>query len=199
MAMGAVNKLGVIYFIAGGLAAILCVPILANIGIFDVLTARVQFDYGSSLARDAVIEIIENLPMQDLWFGIDAGDMMALQTTYGLIAIEIAWANFILICGLIFTIPLFAGFCLFFFRFLPRYCATTVMIISGFTLVLTFSYNSIWSKTTVLAITVAIVVSNMRRDVTQPQPSGGQPRRRNSNPGVGRSFSGSTGLLRNDP
>jgi hypothetical protein len=180
IALGAVNRQGIIYFIAGGIVATLGLPILINIGIFDVLTARVQFDYGSGLARDAVVEILGNLPMQDLWLGINADDMMAIQTTYGLIAFEIAWANFILICGLIFTIPLFVGFCLFFFRFLPKYCAPTVIIIGVFTLVLTFSYNSIWSKTTVLAITVAIAVSNMRRDVLDAQSSRdpSAPRRR---------------------
>jgi hypothetical protein len=169
---GVVNPLGFVYVLGGLVIVALSFPLLDRIGLFDILTARLEYDYGSSLARDAVLEILENLPVDSLWLGIDAGDAMALQETYGLIAIEIAWANFILICGLIFTIPLFIGFCLFLFRFLPKHCAYSVVFVGAFTLALTFAYNSIWSKTTVLAITVAIAISNLRRDVPQVQAAG---------------------------
>ena len=157
--------LSLIYGLVGLVIIAFSIPLLDRIGVFDILTARsVEYDYGSGLARDAVIQILDNLSTDKLWFGIDAGDAFALQHSYGLIAIEIAWANFILICGLIFTIPLFIAFCLFWFRFLPKHCAYSVLFVSTFTLALTFAYNSIWSKTTVLAITVAIAVSNLRRD-----------------------------------
>jgi hypothetical protein len=169
---GHVNKLGLIYFVGGVVVAAASVPLLADIGLFDTLTARFEFDNGSGLARDFVVQILENLSVDDLWFGIDASDAAAIQQSYGLIAIEIAWANFILICGLVFTIPLFIGFCLFLFLFLPKHCAPSVVIIGAFTLILTFAYNSIWSKTTVLAITVAIVISNMRRDVPRVKAAG---------------------------
>jgi hypothetical protein len=148
------------------------IPVLDRLGLFDILTARLEYDYGSGLARDAVLQIFENLSIDDLWLGIDAGDAWALQESYGLIAIEIAWANFVLICGLIFTIPLFVAFCLFLFRFLPKHCAFPVVLVGTFTLALTFAYNSIWSKTTVLAITITIATSNLRRDVPQVQAAG---------------------------
>jgi hypothetical protein len=164
---GVVNQLGLAYFLIGLVLVVLSVPLLNAIGLFDILTSRLEYDYGSGLAREAVFEILDNLPVDDLWLGIDAGDATALQQSYGLIAIEIAWANFILICGLIFTIPLFVSFCLFQFRFLPKYCAPSIVLIGAFTLALTFAYNSIWSKTTVLAITVAVAISNLRRDVPQ--------------------------------
>jgi O-antigen ligase len=162
---GEVNRLGLLYSVGGLVVLAIGLPLLESIGIFDTVFARFEFDNGSSLARDAVVEILGNLSNENLWFGVDPRDALALQESYGLIAIEIAWANFILNCGLIFTIPLFVGFCLFFFRFLLKYCAPSAVAIGAFTLVLTFSYNSIWSKTTVLAITVAVVVSNLRRDV----------------------------------
>jgi hypothetical protein len=167
---GAVSRVGVTYFFGGILIVALSFPLLAQIGLFDILTARLEFDNGSGLARDAVVQILDNLPIDDLWLGINASDALALQQTYGLIAIEMAWANFILVCGLIFTIPLFVGFCLFLFLFLPKYCAPSVIMVGVFTLILTFAYNSIWSKSTVVAITVAIAVSNLRRDVPNTEP-----------------------------
>jgi hypothetical protein len=182
---GVVNPLSLAYFLIGLVLVVLSVPLLNAIGLFDILMSRLEYDYGSGLAREAVFEILDNLSVDDLWLGIDAGDATALQQSYGLIAIEIAWANFILICGLIFTIPLFVGFCLFQFRFLPKYCAPSVVLIGAFTLALTFAYNSIWSKTTVLAITAAVAISNLRRDVPQgdqstlelPQMPSSEPRR----------------------
>jgi hypothetical protein len=167
---GMVNWLGLVYALGGLVIMAFGLPLLDRIGVFDILTARLEYDYGSGLARDAVVQILGNLSISQLWFGIDAGDAFALQQSYGLIAIEIAWANFILICGLIFTIPLFIAFLLFWFRLLPKHCAYSVLLVSAFTLALTFAYNSIWSKTTVLAITVAIAVSNLRRDVPQVHP-----------------------------
>jgi hypothetical protein len=167
--VGLVNWLGLIYALVGLIILAFSIPLLVRIGALDILSARVEFDNGSSLARDAVIVILNNLSMDKLWFGIEAIDAYALQQSYGLIAIEIAWANFVLICGLIFTIPLFIAFCFFWFWLLPKHCGFLVVLVSAFTLAHTFAYNSIWSKTTVLAITVAIAVSNLRRDISDPQ------------------------------
>jgi hypothetical protein len=167
--VGLVNWLGLIYALVGLVIMALSIPLLVRIGVFDILSARVEFDNGSSLARDGVIAILNNLSMDKLWLGIEAIDAYAIQQSYGLIAIEIAWANYVIICGLVFTIPLFIGFCLFWFWLLPKYCGFLVVLVSAFTLVHTFAYNSIWSKTTVLAITVAIAVSNLRRDILDPQ------------------------------
>lgn len=164
--VGLVNWLGLIYAFVGLVIMALSIPILVRIGVFDILSARVEFDNGSSLARDGVIVILNNISLDKLWLGIEAIDAYAIQQSYGLIAIEIAWANFLIICGLIFTVPLFISFCLFWFWFLPKYCGFLVGLVSTFTIVHTFAYNSIWSKTTVLAITVAIAVSNMRRDIS---------------------------------
>jgi len=166
---GMVNWLGLIYGLVGLVIIAFSIPILVRIGVFDVLSARVEFDNGSSLARDTVVVILENLSADKLWFGIESVDALALQQSYGLIAIEIAWANFVLICGLIFTIPLFIAFCSFWFWLLAKYCEYSVLLVSFFTLAHTFAYNSIWSKTTVLAITVAIAVSNLRRDLPAAQ------------------------------
>lgn len=172
---GAVSRLGVTYLFVGIVMVALCVPLLDRIGLFDVLSSRLEFDNGSGAAREAVLQILDNLSLDDLWLGIDASDAMAIQQSYGLIAIEIAWANFIIICGLIFTIPLFVSFCLFLFLFLPKHCKPSVLLVSAFTLSLTFSYNSIWAKTTTLAITVAIAISNLRRDVPGGHPPKGVP------------------------
>jgi hypothetical protein len=162
---GEISKPGAIFFGIGVALLLIVIPTMLQFGFFDIVLARLEFDNGSALARQFALEILDNVSTSDLMFGIPAASALAMQNEYGLIAIEIAWINFILICGLVLTIPLFIGFCLFLFRYLPKYCGTTVLFFSIYTMVLTFSYNSIWSKTTVLAITVAISICYLRTDL----------------------------------
>jgi hypothetical protein len=162
---GSVSKIGLSLFIICVVLVGLVTPIMLQLGFFDLVISRLQFDNGSALAREFAFQILGGVSSSDLVFGVSATTAAAQQQEYGLIAIEIAWINFILICGLVFTIPLFVGFCLFLFRYLPKCCTTTIQLFSAYTLISTFSYNSIWSKTTVLAITLAIGVSNLRRDL----------------------------------
>ena len=77
-------------------------------------------------------------------------------------AIEISWANFVLACGLVFTVPLFATYLLFLVRFLPRYCAAPAILPSVLLLIVTAANNGIWAKTTVLTTSFAIILAFFR-------------------------------------
>lgn len=162
---GRISKTGFFFFAIAATLLLVVIPIMQQLGFFDIVLARLEFDNGSALARQYALQILNDLSGSELVFGIPASSAAAMQDEYGLIAIEIAWVNFILICGLVFTIPLFIGFCLFLFRYLPKYCGKAIVFFSLYTIILTFSYNSIWSKTTVLAITLAMSICYLRADV----------------------------------
>jgi hypothetical protein len=99
-----------------------------------------------------------------LWFGLSQSEFSTLQQSFGLIAIEISWVNFILAAGLITTVPLFITLCLFLFGSLPRYCHFGICFVSLLILESTFASNSIWSKTTVFTNSLIVGISLLRRD-----------------------------------
>jgi hypothetical protein len=106
------------------------------------------------------------MPTADLWFGMSASDIRAFaerQEELNLTAIEISWANFVLACGLVFTVPLFATYSLFLVRFLPRYSAAPAILPAVFLLLVTATSNSIWVKTTVLTTTFALILAFFRK------------------------------------
>ena len=110
---------------------------------------RFQYDYGSALSRDYALQILEQSSTSDLWFGLPLAELSAIQQSYGLIAIEISWVNFILVGGLITTIPLFILFYFFLFRSTRLYCDFGIYFVSLLILVGTSANSGIWSKTTV--------------------------------------------------
>lgn len=163
---GYITKAGLIY-------AIIAIPLLIiggfaflGVGLFDTVIARFDNDIGSALSRQLALDMLFNMSTIDLWFGLSANDVLnlvATQKELGLIAIEISWLNFILVCGLFFTILLFVTYVLFLFRFLPKYCGLVVIVPSLFLLIITAASNGIWSKTTVLSTSLAIIISFMRQ------------------------------------
>ena len=90
---------------------------------------------------------------------------MGLQLSFGLIAIEISWINFILVGGLITAIPLFMTFISFLFRSMRLYCNPEIYFVSLLVLVATAASNGIWSKTTALTTSLAVAISFLRRDL----------------------------------
>jgi hypothetical protein len=163
---GYINKAGVIFALLMGIAIVPLSMILWNVGFFDEMLRRFQFDYGSALSRDFALKILEQSSATDLWFGLPAEELSALQQSFGLIAIEISWVNFILVGGLITTIPFFVTFCLFLFRSIRKYCEVGIYFVSALVLVSTFASNSIWAKTTVLTSSLVVGISFLRRDVS---------------------------------
>ena len=89
--------------------------------------------------------------------------LLQVQAELKLVAIEISWVNFILTCGLVFTLPLFVSYSLFLLRFLPRYCAAPAILPCGFLLVVTAASNSIFAKTTVLTTSFVIILAFFRK------------------------------------
>jgi hypothetical protein len=134
-------------------------------GFFDNMLLRFQYDYNSALSRDYALEILQSISSSALWLGLSQSELNTLQSSFGLIAVEISWVNFILVGGLVTTIPLFLTFCLFLFGSLPRYCSFGIYFVSMLILESTFASNSIWSKTTIITSSLIVAISMLRRDV----------------------------------
>ena len=165
---GRVNRAGLIYMFAGVPISAIALVLLWQLGVFDTVIARFQNDIGSAYSRQVALELAFNLTPKEQWFGMEAKDVAGLtlrQRSLGLIAIEISWVNFVMVCGLIFTIPMFIGFLLFLFRFIPRVCAGPTYFVSLFLLINVSASNGIWSKTSVLTISLAIMLAFLRRDL----------------------------------
>ena len=163
LSKGYLNKAGVIYVLVVGTALVLFGALLWSFGFFDPMLDRFEHDYGSALSRDFALDILQNAPTFALWFGFDQSELYDLQRSFGLIAIEIAWVNFILVDGLITTIPLFITFCLFLFRSLRNYCDVGIYFVSLLIIESTFASNSIWSKSSVLTNSLIVGISFLRR------------------------------------
>ena len=162
---GYVSKGGLIVLLCTGLLLIpLCMSLWGG-GFFDSMSDRIQYDNGSAESRDYALNILAEASASDLWFGRPVSDILALQRSFGLIAIEISWANFILVGGLITAIPLFITFVLFLFRSIRLYCRAEIYFISLVIIVVTATSNGIWSKTTALTISLVVAISFLRRNV----------------------------------
>ena len=163
MSRGYLNQAGAIYVLVIGTALVLLGAFLWSAGFFDPMLDRFEHDYGSALSRDFALDILQNASTFTLWFGFSQTELNDLQRSFGLIAIEIAWVNFILVGGLITAIPLFITFCLFLFRSLRKYCDVGIYFISLLILESTFASNSIWSKSSVLTSSLIVGISFLRR------------------------------------
>ena len=140
IASGRINRAAVVYGFFGFPVVAICVMVLLQFGFFDTMLSRFEYDAGSASTRQVALDLVSNLPAGDFWFGLPPSDLGALvqrQVELNLAAIEISWANFILACGLVFTVPLFATYLLFLVRFLPRYCAAPAILPSVFLLIVT--------------------------------------------------------------
>jgi hypothetical protein len=158
---GYINTAALLYFAVAMPLAGIVLAIFLYMGLFDTILTRFEYDFGSAFSRQVAIDLLFNMPEGDLWFGLSASDVAGLmiwQGALGLIAIEISWINFILVCGLVFTLILFATFVLFLFRFLSRYCGSSVYAPSLFLLIITAASNGIWSKTTILSTSLVIII-----------------------------------------
>jgi hypothetical protein len=151
----------------GIISLIIVAPVLVTTGVMNVFLDRLEDDIGSSLSREYAIAFVTDARLGDLWFGLPISDVFALQKSYGLIAIEVSWINFILVCGLFLALPLFLSFCAFLFYYLPKHCNFSVIFTSVFILIVTASFNGLWSKTLVLTISCAIAVSFLRKDIAE--------------------------------
>lgn len=163
---GYIAKAGLVYAAIAVPLVVVGLLVFLWLGLFDTIAARFNNDIGSAFSRQLALDMLYNMSIGDLWFGLSANDvfnLVAIQKELGLIAIEISWVNVILVCGLIFTIPFFVAYLLFLFRFLPKYCGLPVMYPSLFLLITTAASNGIWSKTTILSTSMAMLVSFMRR------------------------------------
>jgi len=166
IASGRINRAAVVYGFLGLPAAAICVMTLLQLGFFDTMLSRFEFDNGSATARQIAFDLASNMPADDVWLGLRPSDMGALvhrQAEIHLVAIEISWVNFLLACGWVFTVPLFVTYLLFMLRFVPRYSSAAAILPSLFLIVLTSASNGIWAKTTVLTTSLAIILAFFRR------------------------------------
>ena len=139
---------------------------LLQFGIFDTMLGRFEYDIGSASTRQIAFDLASNMPSGDLWRGLSRSDIDALvqrQAELNLIAVEISWVNFVLTCGLVLTILLFATYLLFLTRFLPRYCGVSAVLPGIFLFIVTAASNGIWAKTTLLTTSFAIILAFFRK------------------------------------
>jgi hypothetical protein len=173
VASGKINRAAVIYSFLGFPVVAVCLVIFLYFGVFDTMLNRFEFDDGSASTRQIAFDLASNVPAEDIWLGLPPSDIGALaqrQTEMNLVAIEISWVNFLLNCGWVFTVPLFATYVLFLVRFLGRYCTRRTILASTFLLIITAASNGIWAKTTVLTTSLAIVVAFFRRTNVESAP-----------------------------
>jgi len=174
LARGTFSKAGLVWFVTLMAGLLLALPVMDHFDVFDVMLARFARDDGSTLSREYAFQILFNTRLQDLWFGLDQSEVMNLQRQYGLVAIENAWINFAMVCGLVITIPLLVTYLLFLFRSNPRYCTSGIYYTALFQFILSNATNDLWAKNTAFATGLAIVFSFLRKDmVAQPQNAGG--------------------------
>lgn len=162
---GQINPAAVTWIMVLALGAMLIVPVLYYLGFFDLLLLRLTEDNGSALARDYALQILYNVSPQDLWFGRPVNEIFAIQRSFKVIAIEISWVNFILVCGYVFTIPLIVFFCLFWLRSIPLRCLPSTFFLGIYFIINSTATIGFWGKTTGYAATVAIIFSFLRKDL----------------------------------
>lgn len=165
LARGYFSKAGLVWSVFFLTCVVLMVPILYELDVFDVMLARFARDDGSTLSREYAVQMLLNSRVEDLWFGMPLPDVMDLQRQFGLVAIENAWINFALICGLVFTVPLLVSYLLFLFRSNPLYCTSGIYYVALFQIILSNATNDLWAKNTGFATGLAVVFSFLRRDM----------------------------------
>jgi len=163
-ARGRVSPIGLVLALCIAVGFALFALVLWEAGYFDNMLLRFQYDYGSALTRDYAADILQSMSTSGLWFGLSQSESNTLRSSFNLIAIEISWVNFILIGGLITTIPLLVTFFVFLFRGLPKYCNFGIYFVSLLIFESTFASNSIWAKTTILTSSLIVGMSLCRRD-----------------------------------
>ena len=179
---GYINKAALVYFSMAVPLAGTALAIFLSLGLFDTILTRFEYDFGSAFSRQVALDLLFNMSEGDFWFGLSASDVAGLmiwQGAFGLIAIEISWINFILVCGIVFTLVLFVTFVLFLFGFLPKYCGSSVYAPSLFLLIITAASNGIWSKTTILSTSLAIIICFLKVNDVGPAKFQANARRLN--------------------
>ena len=174
LARGYFSKAGLVWLVLFLTCLVLMLPVLYELDVFDVMLARFARDDGSTLSREYAVQMLLNSRMEDLWFGMSLPDVMDLQRQFGLVAIENAWINFALICGLVFTVPLMVTYLLFLFRSNPLYCTSGIYYVALFQIILSNATNDLWAKNTGFATGLAVVFSFLRRDLALQQEVRGE-------------------------
>lgn len=101
--LGYLNKAAAVYFVIAIPLVIGALIVAISLGLFDTIIERFQNDIGSALSRKLAVDLVLNMSTGELFFGLSATDVLNLvsvQAEYNLIAIEVSWINFILVCGL---------------------------------------------------------------------------------------------------
>ena len=190
IASGHVNRAAVVYGFFGFPVLAVCVMVLLQLGLFDTMLSRFEYDIGSASSRLVALDLASNMPTGELWGGLPQSNIAALvlrQAELNQVAIEISWVNFVLTCGLVLTVPLFATYLLFLTRFLPRYCGTLAILPGIYLLIITAASNGIWAKTTMLTTSFAIILAFFRkpslaRPAVSPARTCPPPPRRSTSP-----------------
>jgi hypothetical protein len=168
LAKGSFNKAGLVFFVTCLAILVLTLPIMQQLGVFDVMLRRFEQDSGSAASRAYSLQILLDMRFEDLWFGLSQQDALDLQNDYGMLAIENTWINFTLACGLVLTAALLFTYVLYLLRSNPRYCASGIYYIAIFQFILSNSSNGLWTKSASFGVATAIIFSFLRKDMFIP-------------------------------
>jgi hypothetical protein len=171
IATGSFNKAGLVFFASCLALFLLTLPIMQQLGVFDVMSRRFEYDSGSATSRVYALQILLDMRMDDLWFGLSQQDAINLQNDYGMVAIENTWVNFALASGLILTGALFVTYALYLFVSNPRYCSGGIYYIAILQFILANSSNGLWAKSTTLGVSTAVIFCFLRKDMFIPWSS----------------------------
>ncbi|KYG21670.1 hypothetical protein SE92_16575 [Bradyrhizobium sp. AT1] len=144
------------------LVALIALVIASENGLFDLLLARFESDRDSALSRYFALQILINMPSEYVWTGGPADYITQQQQVYNVLAIEISWVNFVLACGLAFTIPLILTYLLFLFRSVAKH-AVFGFVPSIYVVIVHASALALWSKSTSFAASIAVVLAYIGR------------------------------------
>lgn len=147
---------------------------LAHIGTFDSFLDRFRSDGGSAMARFQMFLIISHLPLSQILFAPDISQVETLRQSYGLsLGIENPVVHFVLYQGAIATTMLAVGL-FFLLRDLTRRLYPSYGWPLFYFLATIMSYESIGTKTTVLAKFTVLLLALCSRNRPGPLPLSGQ-------------------------
>ena len=151
--------------------AVVAVMSLSASGLADHTIERFQNDQGSATTRITMLGLFTPLSWSDILLGPDPAQLATLQRLEGLeFGIESSWIGLALMYGMVVTATLLLGLAAF-MRSVLRACGPGAALILGYFVILASVAATMSTKTTVFALTVALVMLFLRQDAERPMGS----------------------------
>ena len=156
-------------FLVAIAVCVLLASVLADSGFADRMIERFQNDQGSATTRIAMFNLFDPLSWSDILLGPDPDQIATLQRLEGLeFGIESSWVGLVLAYGLVVTLILVTGLAAF-ARSLLRTAGRGTGFVLAYFFILVSVAATLSTKTTIFAMTVAMVLIFLERDVRPSQ------------------------------